>query len=101
MNENDFQAALKAELARVYFEEFARFVESTFHTIILTLSLFRSQDNEVDWEEGSGSGDYYYYYYDDYFEWRPHPYYEQYNEVTCEEVTSKSRSAVVEWGGVG
>lgn len=45
------QAALKAELARVYFEEFAR-----------------SQDNEVDWEEGSGSGDYYYYYYDDYFE---------------------------------
>jgi len=48
------QAALKAELARVYFEEFAR-----------------SKDNEVDfdYDDGSGSGDYYYYYYyDDYFE---------------------------------
>ena len=58
---------MKAELARVYFEEFARFVwRVDFHLDALTL--FRSQDNEVDWEEGSGSGDYYYYYYDDYFE---------------------------------
>ena len=33
--ENDLQAALKAELARVYFEEFARFV-------------FRFSDNHLD-----------------------------------------------------
>lgn len=44
------QAALKAELAKFYFEEFAR-----------------NKANEVDVEDGSGSGDYYYYYYDDYY----------------------------------
>ena len=62
---------MKAELARVYFEEFARFVRFRFSNNHLDMHIdpfSRSQDNEVDWEEGSGSGDYYYYYYDDYFE---------------------------------
>ena len=91
------QAALKAELARVYFEEFARF-GFDFWTIIISTKCFFLEVKTMKWIGRRGVGvvttttTTTMTILSDAPTQHAHPYY--YQPVTGEEVTSKSRCAV-------